>query len=149
WDEDHYLNLGQTLHRNYLQALQIIQDKIEAIEQAKWLLGVSDRDLMRWKIELSEYLKSCHKEPEWDALAVAYVELLQKLRAYQYVGKHSVSVSFLHAMPASYTPASENSYYAGLSQTQKLETACCVSNECYTEVLQEVNALKVEMGITC
>ncbi|KAI6015947.1 hypothetical protein EDC04DRAFT_2870426 [Pisolithus marmoratus] len=148
WDEDHYLNLGQTLHRNYLQALQIIRDEMEAIEQAKWSLGISDQDLTRWKIKQSVYLKSCHKEPEWDVLAVAYVELLQKLKAYQ-SSSESANVSFLHAMPASYAPASENSYYAGLSQTQKLETACHVSNECYTEVLQEVNALEVKMGITC
>ncbi|KAI5984616.1 hypothetical protein EDD15DRAFT_2390391 [Pisolithus albus] len=144
---DRYLNLGQTLHRNYLQALQIIRDETEAIEQAKRSLGVSDQDLTRWKIEQSEYLKSCHKEPEWDALAVAYVELLQKMRAYR-SSSESANASFLHATPASYAPASENSYYAGLSQTRKLETAHRVSNERYTEVLQEVNALEVKMGIT-
>ena len=85
WDEDHYLNLGQILHRNYSQALQIIQDETEVIEQAKQSLGINDQDLARWKIEQSEYLKNCHKEPEWDMLAFAYVELLQKLRALRYV----------------------------------------------------------------
>ena len=85
WDEDRYLNLGQTLHRNYSQALQIIWDETEAIEQAKQSLGINDQDLARWKIEQSEYLKNCNKEPEWDTLAVAYVELLQKLRALRYV----------------------------------------------------------------
>ena len=30
---------------------------------------------------------------------------------------------------------------------QKLETTCCITSEHYTEVLQEVNALGVKMGI--
>ena len=58
---------------------------MEAIEQAKQSLGISDQDLTRFKHEQSEYLKNCHKEPEWDMLTVAYVELLQKLTALRYV----------------------------------------------------------------
>ena len=50
-------------------------------------------------------------------------------------------------MPESYTSTSETSYYASLSQTWKLETTCHVASERYTEVLQEVNALEVKMGI--
>ena len=56
-------------------------------------------------------------------------------------------MSFLHATPESYTPVSENSYYAGLSQTRKLETARRVASERYTKLLQEVSALEVKMGI--
>ncbi|KAL4079175.1 hypothetical protein J3A83DRAFT_4356133 [Scleroderma citrinum] len=79
WNEDCYLNLGQTLYRNYAQVLQIIQDETEAIEQAKISLGVSSEDLASWR--------NCHKESDWDTHAIAYVELLQKLRALKYTWK--------------------------------------------------------------
>ncbi|KIM53540.1 hypothetical protein SCLCIDRAFT_31813 [Scleroderma citrinum Foug A] len=114
---------------------------MEAIEQAKQSLGISDQDLTRWKNEQSEYLKNCHKEPEWDMLAVAYVELLQKLTAL-WGSSESANASFLHTMPESYASTSETSYYASLSHMQKLETMHYVANEHYTEVLQEVNALE-------
>lgn len=80
WDEDRYLNLGKMLFDNYRQALDIISNDGFALEQAKLSLGIGDVDLQAWRREQSEYLTTLGDESEWDVHAIAYVELLHKLR---------------------------------------------------------------------
>ena len=80
WDEDKYANLATMLHNNYHQALDIIKNDGRAVEEAKRSLGVTDKDLESWKIEQQDYFLTLGDEPESRVHAIAYVELLQKLR---------------------------------------------------------------------
>ncbi|KAG2359427.1 hypothetical protein BDR07DRAFT_1452399 [Suillus spraguei] len=80
WDEDKYLNLSNMLYSNYKQALCIINKDGIALQKAKHSLGISNRDIKVWQSKQSEYLRTCGQEPEYDIHAVAYVEMLQKLR---------------------------------------------------------------------
>jgi len=80
WDEDKYTNLATMLRNNYYQALDIIKNDGRTVEEAKHSLGVTDKDLESWKIEQEEYFLTLGDEPESRAHAIAYVELLQKLR---------------------------------------------------------------------
>ena len=80
WDEDKYLNLATMLRNNYYQALDIIKKNGHAVEEVKRSLGVTDEDLESWKVEQEEYFLTLGDEPEDKVCAIAYVELLQKLR---------------------------------------------------------------------
>jgi hypothetical protein len=79
WDEEKYLNLGLMLYNNYRQALSIISTESLTLTEAMHSLKVTEQDLDRFQKEEAEYFKTLGKEPEWDAHAVAYVELLQEL----------------------------------------------------------------------
>ena len=68
------------LRNNYYQALDIIKNDGRAIEQAKHSMGITDEDLDVWKDEREEYFRTLGEEPESKVRAIAYVELLQKLR---------------------------------------------------------------------
>lgn len=81
WDEDKYANLGTMLLNNYRQALHIISSETVALEEAKTSLGIQDSDLVNWRAEEIHYFQTLGKEPEWDAHAVVYVELLQQMQA--------------------------------------------------------------------
>ncbi|KAG1874961.1 hypothetical protein F4604DRAFT_1680819 [Suillus subluteus] len=150
WDEDKYLNLGNMLYRNYIQARQIIDEQQIAVREAKTLLGISDNDIKTWSLEQSHYLATTGHEAEWDIHAVAYVELLQKLREAR-VAAENASTLFLNAMPLNYefvTPSTTStSYTTNLSQTRKLETQCRHTNDRYDLILQDVVALELKMGI--
>ena len=80
WDEDKYSNLATMLRNNYHQALDIINNDGHAVEQAKASMGITDEDLDSWKAEREEYFRTLGDEPESKVHAIAYVELLQKLR---------------------------------------------------------------------
>ncbi|KAG1729165.1 hypothetical protein EDB19DRAFT_1913537 [Suillus lakei] len=125
WDEDKYLNLGNMLYRNYIQAHQIIDEQQIAVWEAKISLGISDNDIKTWSLEQSHYLATAGHEAEWDIHAVAYVELLQKLREAR-VAAENASTLFLNATLVNYefvTPSttSTSHYATNLLQTRKLE----------------------------
>jgi hypothetical protein len=80
WDEDKYSNLATMLRNNYYQALDIIRNDGRAAEEAKHSMGITDQDLDLWKAEREEYFQTLGEEPEDQVRAIAYVELLQKLR---------------------------------------------------------------------
>ena len=80
WDNDKYSNLVMMLCNNYYQALNIIKNDGRAVEEAKCSLGVTDKNLESWKIEQEEYFLMLGDEPKSKVHAIAYVELLQKLR---------------------------------------------------------------------
>jgi hypothetical protein len=80
WDEDKYSNLATMLRNNYYQALNIIRNDGRAVEEAKSSMGITDQDLDLWKAEREEYFQTLGEEPESQVRAIAYVELLQKLR---------------------------------------------------------------------
>jgi hypothetical protein len=80
WNEDKYLNLATMLTNNYHQALEIIKNDGRAVEEAKLSLGVTNDDMEAWKVEQEEYFSTLGDESEGKVRAIAYVELLQKLR---------------------------------------------------------------------
>lgn len=80
WDEDKYSNLATMLRNNYYQALDIIKNDGHAVDEAKRSLGVTDEELESWKVEQETYFLTLGEEPETQVRAIAYVELLQKLR---------------------------------------------------------------------
>jgi len=80
WDEDKYSNLATMLRNNYNQALGIIKNDGRAVEEAKRSLHATDEDLEVWKVEQEKYFQTLGDEPETKVRAIAYVELLQKLR---------------------------------------------------------------------
>jgi hypothetical protein len=80
WDKDKYKNLGTMIYNNYVQALEILRDESVALAEAKASLQLKDGDLERWEKEQKEYFETLGQEPGYNVLAVAYVELLQKLR---------------------------------------------------------------------
>ena len=80
WDDEKYANLGEMLHNNYVQALQIIESEVPALEHAKESLGIGEGDLERWHEEEVIYFSTLGQEPEYDVHRVAYVEALQQFR---------------------------------------------------------------------
>jgi hypothetical protein len=80
WDEDKYSNLGTMLLNNYRQAQQILSTETIALKEAMSSLGIQEEDLVNWWSEEIQYFQTLGKEPEWDAHAVVYVELLQQMQ---------------------------------------------------------------------
>lgn len=80
WDEDKYLNLATMIFNNYKQALGILASESIALDEAKRSLSISDDDLESWRAEEVDYFANVGKQSTWDVHAMAYVELLQKLR---------------------------------------------------------------------
>ncbi|KAG1737020.1 hypothetical protein EDB19DRAFT_1829738 [Suillus lakei] len=147
WDEDKYLNLGNMLNRNYIQARQIIDEQQIAIWEAK----ISQpRFHLTWSLEQSHYLATAGHEAEWDIHAIAYVELLQKLREARAAAENA-STLFLNATPVNYefvTPSttSTSHYATNLSQTRKLEMRRQHTNKRYDSILQDVVTLELKNG---
>lgn len=83
WDDDKYLNLATMIYHNYKQSINIIASESLALDGAKALLGIQDGDLEAWRQEEIEYIAGLGKETTWDIHAMAYVELLHKLRDVQ------------------------------------------------------------------
>ncbi|KAG0708173.1 hypothetical protein DFH29DRAFT_979487 [Suillus ampliporus] len=147
WDKDKYLNLSNMLYGNYKQALRIINEDGFALQEAKHSLGISDGDIKVWRAEQSEYLRACGQEPEYDIHAIAYVEMLQKLRDARAASENASSL-FLGATPSDYQYSTVNTSYTNdLSHTRKIETQRRHATEQYDQILHEVTALEVEMGI--
>lgn len=80
WDDDKYLNLATMIYHNYKQSINIIASESLALDGAKASLGIQDGDLEAWRQEEIEYIAGLGKETTWDIHAMAYVELLHKLR---------------------------------------------------------------------
>ena len=69
------------LHDNYNQALVIVKHDDHVVEEAKsYSLHIMDEGLKSWKTAQDEYFLTVGDESESQVCAIAYVELLQKLR---------------------------------------------------------------------
>ncbi|KAL6298830.1 hypothetical protein BKA93DRAFT_833746 [Sparassis latifolia] len=123
WDADRYLSLGNFLYNNYRQALDILNNDAQVLDEAVRSLGIGDGDLDKWQKEETEYFSVLGQEPEWDVHAVAYVELLQEHYALDRIYNHE------------------------LSQTRRLETQRRHIAERRQQVLRDVIAMEVHMGI--
>lgn len=166
WDEDKYLNLGTMIYNNYKQALDIVSTESIALDEAKQSLGIQEGDLESWRQEEIEYFAHLGKETEWDVHAMAYVELLLKLRDaeflflffafHQVTNYHlrsqaqSASARFLSTTPMDYQFVSNTgtqSYSGDMAATRKLETQRRYSAERLATIQQEVTSMEVKMGI--
>jgi hypothetical protein len=77
--------LGHFLYNNYVQALKIIERYSVELEEFKQCKELVDTDFLKWRDEESEYLGQVATEPMADAIAVAYVEQLEKLKLAEFV----------------------------------------------------------------
>ncbi|KAG1887413.1 uncharacterized protein F5891DRAFT_967298 [Suillus fuscotomentosus] len=149
WDEDKYLNLGTMIYDNYKQALDIVSTESIALDEAKQSLGIQEGDLQTWCQEEIEYFAHLGKETEWDVHAMAYVELLLKLRDAESQAQ-SASTRFLSTTPKDYQFISfmgTQSYSGDMTATRKLETQRRYSAERLATIQQEVTSMEVKMGI--
>ena len=165
WDEDKYSNLATMLCNNYHQALDIIRHDRRAVDEAKLSLGVTDKDLDSWKIEEEEYFLTLGDEPDGTARAIAYVELLQKLRQLKYVcwshlnhvpdifpssRLEKANTHFIVVTPDDYrtvAPTSSEPYAHDRSTTQKRETERRLAIELRENCLEQIIKMEVSMGI--
>jgi len=165
WDEDKYANLATMLRNNYHQALNIIKTDGRAIEGGKCSLGVTDEDLESWKIEQEEYFQALGDEPESKVRAIAYMELLQKMRQLEYVHcipspampshifssrLEKANVRFVTLTPDNFhtaAPSLSQPYSHDLSTTRKLETERRYALELRENCLKQVVEMEVSMGI--
>ncbi|KAG1794530.1 uncharacterized protein HD556DRAFT_1442718 [Suillus plorans] len=106
WDMDRYFDLGTFLYNNYVQALQIIETNTPILEEFKQLHNLTDADFISWCNEEHDYLSEVATEPTSDAIAVAYVEQLEKLQYAEATYGHLTSVPFLMYTPANFTRTS-------------------------------------------
>ncbi|KAF8447619.1 hypothetical protein L210DRAFT_3609891 [Boletus edulis BED1] len=106
WDQDKYLELGKFLIDNYRQALRIIDQYTKQLQAFKRTTGFTDEDFEQWYNEEKTYLHDCAKEPKGTALAVEYVELLQKFQFAEATYASTSTVPFLTYTPAQYIPGS-------------------------------------------
>ena len=83
WDEEKYCNLGTMLLNNYRQALKIVDEDQVILNEILQARNISVEDLDRWQNEQVAYFASLGQEPAEDFHRIAYVDLLQQLRAAQ------------------------------------------------------------------
>ncbi|KAL6307295.1 hypothetical protein BKA93DRAFT_815979 [Sparassis latifolia] len=119
WDNDKYLNLGNFLYNNYIQALKIITKDSFMLAEAMTSLGITKEDLKEWQDE------------EVHVHTVTYFELLQELQTLEYI-----NLILLH------------SEINDASRMHKLETERRHIAEHRTLVLQDVIGMEVSMSIS-
>jgi len=81
WDAEKYQNLVTMLHYNYRQALEIIETNSRDVQEVLHLKGLSENDLDTFISSKHQYFETLGKESEGDLHAIAYVELLEELKA--------------------------------------------------------------------
>ncbi|EIW56750.1 uncharacterized protein TRAVEDRAFT_127597 [Trametes versicolor FP-101664 SS1] len=150
-DAEKYANLGLMIYNNYVQALDIIQDKTALVEETKAALGYTDASLRAFIKEESTYFTTWKDEDPANVHLIAYVEALQGLRKTTYVSRRfydqagdrapGTTLSFLppRSGPTDYT--------ADLSATRKLETRRRYLRERVEQLTAEVNAMEVRLDI--
>ncbi|KAG1772866.1 hypothetical protein EV702DRAFT_976388, partial [Suillus placidus] len=80
WDKDKYLELSNFLRNNYAQALHMIEEYTPLLDEFKMRKSLTDDTFLQWRDEESEFFANLALEPPSDAIAVAYVEELEKLQ---------------------------------------------------------------------
>ncbi len=85
WDHERYANLGQFMHDNYVQALEIINGQAEPFANTLADLSLTDADLAAYELEEKKYFAELRDEEPSNLHTIAYVEALQALNAAEYV----------------------------------------------------------------
>lgn len=151
WDEDKDLNLASFILNNYVQALNILDEDVRLLEEAKVTLDFSDADMDRWEVEQREFFASLGKEPESYSLKVEYVELLQSLQVAANVRGSTTSSLYGHIEASSFVTETLSSVQTGYSKatsvTMRLETNCHLARERYENTLTDIVEMEVRLGI--
>ncbi|THV01845.1 hypothetical protein K435DRAFT_654524 [Dendrothele bispora CBS 962.96] len=79
WDREKYQNLARTIHNNYVQALDIIEDDDEAVQTMLKELQLTEKDLETYFEDEVNHFRDLGTELEEDVHAVAYVALKDSL----------------------------------------------------------------------
>ncbi|KAG2336047.1 hypothetical protein BDR05DRAFT_978864 [Suillus weaverae] len=103
FSHDHHCTF---LYNNYVQALQIIETNTPVLEESKQLHNLMDTDFINWQNEEYDYLSNIAVEPTSNAIAVAYIERLEKLYFAEAMYGRLTSIPFMTYTPANFTPAS-------------------------------------------
>ncbi|KDQ34014.1 hypothetical protein PLEOSDRAFT_1032013 [Pleurotus ostreatus PC15] len=143
WDEDKYLNLGQMLLNNYKQALLIKSEESAMLAETMQSANVTYENLAEWKEDQQHYFATLGQEPEYNVVAIEYVELAKM---------QTTSSRFLTTTATAYNLRFADTGYGqayglDLSTTRKLETERRFAREQYQSTLQDVIAMEVSMGI--
>ncbi|KAI0749268.1 hypothetical protein C8Q80DRAFT_1269169 [Daedaleopsis nitida] len=151
WDEDKYMNLGNTIYNFYRHAIDNINNN--AYELQQWLAqtGRTLEDLGAWEKEEAAYFAQLGKVAEADRYAVEYVT---RLREYWDLDNciGTATSSFVTSIPEDYQPLAvkrwraDTQYRNAISRTQKQETQMRVLRERRTSALTEVVALETHMA---
>ncbi|KAG2042380.1 hypothetical protein BDR03DRAFT_1006782 [Suillus americanus] len=118
WDMDKYLELSHFIFNNYKQAVTLIDDFTKELDAYRLSFPDQAMDFETWVTEELTYLESVASEPARDALAVDYVEVLEKLNTYQQQFDLFGTDKFLMYLPSSFTPDSGLSVAASQSTKQ-------------------------------
>ncbi len=81
WDSEKYANLAIMLYNNHVQASEIIRDIEPMVAHTLQTIGHTEEDLEKFEKEERQYFATLKDESPWDLHAIAYVEVLQDLRA--------------------------------------------------------------------
>ncbi|KAI9061959.1 hypothetical protein FKP32DRAFT_1574922 [Trametes sanguinea] len=152
WDEQKYANLATMLLNNYRQALGILSDEASLLDEGLRELGYTRQQLQEWQDEEKTYFATLGEEDPANAAAVEYVSLLRALGdAEARLGKAmdtfvmSIPEDYSYAPPSSST--SNPAYYAEASRTRKKETERRVLREKRDNLLRDIVALEIKMGV--
>ncbi|KAG1772889.1 hypothetical protein EV702DRAFT_1201363 [Suillus placidus] len=136
WDKDKYLELSNFLHNNYVQALRMIDDYTPLLNEFKTRKYLTDDTFLQWREDEFEFLANLALEPPSDAIAVAYVEELEKLQRTEAMYGSMTGVLFLTYTPASFTSSS------GLNSEARQS-----SRTAEAELLTALQCLRLQMNI--
>ncbi|KAG2029849.1 hypothetical protein BDR03DRAFT_1041183, partial [Suillus americanus] len=89
WDMDKYLELSHFIFNNYKQAVTLIDDFTKELDAYRLSFPDQAMDFETWVTKELAYLESVASEPARDALAVDYVEALEKLNTYHVAASQS------------------------------------------------------------
>ena len=144
------------LHDNYNQALVIVKHDDHVVEEAKsYSLHIMDEGLKSWKTAQDEYFLTVGDESESQVCAIAYVELLQKLRQLESKYTSIIYLQFLIICFITLTPdnfparalLSSWPYTHHLLMTRKLEAKNRCAFKLCENCLKQIVNVEVSMGI--
>lgn len=111
--------------------------------------SITDADLDQWEKEEHLYFSKIGHEDAWDTYAVAYVEMLQDLRAAE-ATRGNITMQFIQSVPSDYEFVDANQqmprYATEVSSTARLETRRRHANERYNQLLLDVTEMELKMG---
>ena len=141
WDEDKKLNTGTFILGNYTQALEILEQETAVLKSLEYQ-GITHDDIKRWQPDELDFFARLGEEPSYNIHAIAYVELLQKLRDLENK-RHNTSVQFFNCD----STTAPTDYNHEMSTTRKAESQRRHINDQLERVSTELCECEVILGI--
>lgn len=142
WDADKYQNLGTFLLRNYKQALAMIKEDTETLEESKIRFGITDAEMEEWEQDEKKYFSQLGDEEEYDLQAMTYVELLQQLKSLE-DQRYATTGRLFHIID----PSNASQYNRNSSSTSKTEKRREAIIDRYDRLDVEIGQLEAQMNI--